>query len=118
MFPDVVRHTERPVLRTAAAPLFRLSQLVHQSGIKVVLTGEGADEMFAGYDLFREARIRRFWARQPASAWRPRLLERLYPYLERSPVAQRAVARQFFAASRIVECRDSGTSRGGAPRLP
>jgi asparagine synthase (glutamine-hydrolysing) len=96
VFPDVIRHTERPVLRTAPAPLYLLSRLVRDAGIKVVLTGEGADEMFAGYDLFREARIRRFWARQPGSEWRPRLLERLYPYLQRSPVAQRALSRQFF----------------------
>jgi asparagine synthase (glutamine-hydrolysing) len=96
VFPEVVRHTETPLLRTAPAPLFLLSKLVHEAGIKVVLTGEGADEMFAGYDLFREGRVRRFWARQPHSAWRPRLLERLYPYLARSPVAQQAMARQFF----------------------
>ena len=96
VFPDVIRHTERPVLRTAPAPLYLLSKLVHDAGIKVVLTGEGADEMFAGYDLFREGKVRRFWAAQPASERRPRLLERLYPYLERSPVAQRAMARQFF----------------------
>jgi asparagine synthase (glutamine-hydrolysing) len=96
VFPDVILHTERPVLRTAPAPLFLLSQLVHQSSIKVVLTGEGADEMFAGYDVFREAKVRRFWARQPGSAWRAGLLGRLYPYLERSPVAQRAIMRQFF----------------------
>lgn len=96
VFPDVIRHTERPILRTAPAPLYLLSKLVHDAGIKVVLTGEGADEMFAGYDLFREAKIRRFWGAQPSSERRPRLLERLYPYLERSPVAQRAVARQFF----------------------
>jgi asparagine synthase (glutamine-hydrolysing) len=96
VFPDVIRHTERPILRTAPAPLYLLSRLVHNSGIKVVLTGEGADEMFAGYDLFREARVRRFWARQPDSPWRPRLLERLYPYLQRSPVSQQAIARQFF----------------------
>jgi asparagine synthase (glutamine-hydrolysing) len=96
VFPGVVWHTERPVLRTAPAPLFLLSKLVHDAGIKVVLTGEGADEMFAGYDLFREAKVRRFWGARPGSEWRPRLLERLYPYLERSPVAQRAVARQFF----------------------
>jgi asparagine synthase (glutamine-hydrolysing) len=96
VFPEVIRHTERPVLRTAPAPLYLLSRLVHDAGIKVVLTGEGADEMFAGYDLFREAKIRRFWAAQPASESRPRLLERLYPYLERSPVAQRAMSRQFF----------------------
>jgi asparagine synthase (glutamine-hydrolysing) len=70
--------------------------LVRDANIKVVLTGEGADEMFAGYDLFREAKVRRFWARHPESERRPRLLERLYPYLERSPVAQRAIMRQFF----------------------
>lgn len=96
VFPEVIYHTERPILRTAPAPLFLLSKLVREHGVKVVLTGEGADEMFAGYDLFREGKVRRFWGRQPASTWRPRLLERLYPYLARSPVSQQAMARQFF----------------------
>ncbi|MGE3507323.1 MAG: asparagine synthase (glutamine-hydrolyzing) [Vicinamibacterales bacterium] len=96
LFPETILHTERPILRTAPAPLLLLSRLVRNAGIKVVLTGEGADEQFAGYDLFREARIRRFWARQPTSTRRPMLLDRLYPYLQRSPVSQRAVARQFF----------------------
>jgi asparagine synthase (glutamine-hydrolysing) len=94
--PAVVWHTERPILRTAPAPLFLLSQSVRQAGIKVVLTGEGADEVFAGYDIFREGKIRRFWARQPHSLRRPQLLARLYPYLSRSPVAHPALARQFF----------------------
>ena len=96
VFPEVIYHTERPILRTAPAPLFLLSKLVRNHGIKVVLTGEGADEMFAGYDLFREGKVRRFWGRQPTSKMRPRLLERLYPYLARSPVSQQAMARQFF----------------------
>jgi asparagine synthase (glutamine-hydrolysing) len=96
IFPDVVLHAERPILRTAPAPLFLLSRLVRRAGIKAVLTGEGADEMFAGYDLFREAKVRRAWARHPGSALRPLLLDRLYPYLARSPVAQRACAQQFF----------------------
>ena len=65
VFPDVIEHTERPILRTAPAPMFLLSRLVRAAGIKVVLTGEGADEMFAGYDIFREAKVRRFWAREP-----------------------------------------------------
>jgi asparagine synthase (glutamine-hydrolysing) len=95
-FPAVVAHAERPILRTAPAPLFLLSGLVREHGIKVVLTGEGADEMFAGYDLFREGKIRRFWARQPESRLRPLLLQRLYPYLARSPVSQQAMARTFF----------------------
>lgn len=96
VFPTVVAHTEKTLLRTAPAPLFLLSQHVRRAGVKVVLTGEGADEMFAGYDLFREAKVRRFWARHPASTLRPKLLERLYPYLQRSPNAQRAMARAFF----------------------
>jgi asparagine synthase (glutamine-hydrolysing) len=95
-FPEVVYHTERPILRTAPAPLFLLSRLARSHGIKAVLTGEGADEMFAGYDLFREGKVRRFWARQPQSTRRARLLDRLYPYLARSPVSQQAMARQFF----------------------
>ena len=95
-FPDVIAQAERPILRTAPAPLYLLSKLVRRHGIKVVLTGEGADEMFGGYDLFREGKVRRFWGRQPGSARRARLLERLYPYLARSPVAQQAMARQFF----------------------
>ena len=99
-FPAVVAHAERPLLRTAPAPLFLLSKLVRDSGIKVVLTGEGADEMFGGYDLFREGRVRRFWGRRPGSTCRPRLLERLYPYLARSPVAQQGMAREFFGRGR------------------
>ncbi|MGA8005545.1 MAG: asparagine synthase C-terminal domain-containing protein, partial [Burkholderiales bacterium] len=62
--------------------------------------GEGADEVFAGYDLFREAKVRRFWGRRPESKLRPQLLERLYPYLVRSPVAQQAMAREFFGRGR------------------
>jgi asparagine synthase (glutamine-hydrolysing) len=81
IFPEVIWHTETPILRTAPAPLFRLSRLVRKSGFKVVLTGEGADEIFAGYNIFREDKVRRFWAKNPASIMRPRLLEKLYPYI-------------------------------------
>ncbi|MHB2166117.1 asparagine synthase (glutamine-hydrolyzing) [Alsobacter sp. R-9] len=81
VFPDVVRHTERPILRTAPAPLYLLAREVHRAGYKVVLTGEGADEVFAGYDIFKEAKIRAFCARQPNSAFRGALLRKLYPYL-------------------------------------
>jgi asparagine synthase (glutamine-hydrolysing) len=95
-FSEVVWHAERPMLRTAPAPLYLLSRLAREHGAKVVLTGEGADEFFAGYDLFKEAQVRRFWARRPDSRWRPALLDRLYPYLARSPVRQKAVSLQFF----------------------
>jgi asparagine synthase (glutamine-hydrolysing) len=80
-FPAVIRHVERPILRTAPTPLFALSRLVREHGFKVVVTGEGADELFGGYDIFKEAKIRRFWRSQPSSTWRPLLLRRLYPYM-------------------------------------
>ncbi|MFZ0498307.1 MAG: asparagine synthase (glutamine-hydrolyzing) [Steroidobacteraceae bacterium] len=96
IFPELIWHTETPLLRTAPAPLMLLARHVRSQGFKVVLTGEGADEVFGGYDLFKEGKIRRFWSRQPESAWRPLLLSRLYPYLARSPVANRHFARLFF----------------------
>ncbi len=96
IFPKVILHTESPILRTAPAPLLLLSKSVREHGLKVVLTGEGADEVFGGYDLFKEAQVRRFWARNPQSTWRPALLERLYPYLKHSPAATRAITRRFY----------------------
>jgi asparagine synthase (glutamine-hydrolysing) len=95
-FQRLMWHLETPILRTAPAPLMMLSGLVRKHGLKVVLSGEGADEVFGGYDLFKEARIRRFWARQPGSSWRSSLFGRLYPYLRNSPVANRAFTQSFF----------------------
>ena len=99
-FPRLVAHTETPVLRTAAVPLMLLADSVRAHGYTVVLTGEGADEVFAGYDLFKEAKVRRFWARQPGSQLRPKLLSRLYGYLENSPAANPAFAASFFGQGR------------------
>ncbi|MGQ7792893.1 asparagine synthase (glutamine-hydrolyzing) [Faunimonas sp. B44] len=96
LFPAVVRHAERPILRTAPAPLLALSRLVHDDGLKVVLTGEGADEAFGGYDIFKEAKIRRFCARQPDSKFRPLLLKRLYPYMPRIQGQSQRYLEAFF----------------------
>jgi asparagine synthase (glutamine-hydrolysing) len=96
VFPDVVWHAESPILRAAPAPLFLLSRLVRQSGYKVVVTGEGADEVLGGYDLYREARVRDFWARDPKSSRRGRAVELLYPWMTRNPSQTPAFARGFF----------------------
>ncbi len=94
-FADVVWFAERPMMRTAPAPLLRLAGMVRENGIKVVLTGEGADEIFGGYNLFREDKVRRFWARNPESRWRSSLLSRLYGYIDRDPKAE-SFWRMFF----------------------
>ena len=95
-FPEVIRHTEKPVLRTAPAPMFLMSKLVHAEGFKVVLTGEGADEMLGGYDVFKEAKVRRFCAAQPESEFRAGLLRKLYPYLPNLQAQSLAYRKAFF----------------------
>jgi len=96
IFPDVIRHIEQPVVRTAPAPMFLLSKLVHQNGFKVVLTGEGSDEILGGYDIFKEAKVRRFWARRYHSRTRPLLLRRLYPYMDNLQRQPEVYLRDFF----------------------
>ena len=96
VFPDVIWHTESPIIRTAPAPLYLLSELVRESGYKVVLTGEGADEVLGGYDIFKEAKIRRFWAAMPESKLRPQLLKRLDPYMSKLQAQPDAYRKAFF----------------------
>lgn len=99
IFPAVVWHAERPMLRTAPAPLFLLSRVVAERGYKVVLTGEGADEILGGYDIFKEAKIRRFISRFPSSRMRRTLLRRLYPYMPMLQAQPDAYLAAFFNAA-------------------
>ena len=99
VFPELMWHIESPVLRTAPAPMFLLSRLVRDRGIKVILTGEGSDEFLGGYDIYKEAKIRAFWAAQTSSARRPLLLRRLYPYLQGLQKQSPAYLQAFFQVS-------------------
>jgi asparagine synthase (glutamine-hydrolysing) len=95
-FPQVIWHSEIPILRTAPVPMFCLSKKVRENNIKVVITGEGADEMLAGYDIFKEGIIREFWSRQPNSKYRPLLLQKLYPYLAQFKGKNKNMLKFFF----------------------
>src|SRR5262249_36001154 len=108
VFPQVVWHAETPILRAAPAPLFLLSKLVRDNGFKVVVTGEGADEVLGGYDIYREAQVRLFWSRDPDSALRARAAELLYPWMARSPGRAPAFARSFFG--RNLDAADPAVS--------
>jgi len=93
---SVVWHCESALLRTAPVPLFILSRLVRDQGMKVVLTGEGADELFAGYSIFKEDKIRRFWARAPSSTLRPRLLSLVHSEVTAGAARNSELWRSFF----------------------
>ena len=102
-FPAVVWHVETPILRTSPVPLYLLSGLVHSHNYKVVLTGEGADEFFGGYDIFKETQVRRFWAKSPDSPWRSALLRRLHAFI---PGAQHT-SGEFLAAFYRPDLRET-----------
>lgn len=95
-FPAVVWHSETPLTRTAPTPMLILSKLVRDNNIKVVITGEGSDEMLAGYDIFRETVIRRFWAAQPDSSMRPLLLKKIYSDIPHLRNASPNILKMFF----------------------
>jgi len=81
-FDSVIEHSEQPIYRTAPVPLYYLSSSVQGKNYKVVLTGEGADEIALGYNIFKETLIRSKLSMNPNSKkWQDRI-PLLYPYLK------------------------------------
>lgn len=95
-FTKVVWYAETPLLRTAPMPMFLLSKLANRSNVKTVISGEGADEILGGYNIFKEATIREFWAKEPTSKYRPLLLKKLYPYLAQMGISNDMALKMFF----------------------
>lgn len=95
-FKSVIWHAEAPLLRTAPTPMKLLAKSVRDQNIKVVITGEGADELLGGYNIFKETKIRNFWAKDTGSKYRPLLLKKLYPYLPQMKNAKSAMLKMFF----------------------
>lgn len=55
--PEVVRHIESYDVTTvrASTPMFLLARRIRAMGVKMVLSGEGSDEIFGGYLYFHKA---------------------------------------------------------------
>ncbi|MFW5878490.1 MAG: asparagine synthase (glutamine-hydrolyzing) [Myxococcota bacterium] len=98
IFPELMRHVETPLIRTAPAPLLLLARQARRAGVRAVLTGEGADELLGGYDLFKEVKVRSFCAAQPGSNLRPNLFKRLYPYLPAIQAMPAPMLASFYGA--------------------
>ena len=52
--PDLIFHQDEPIADPVCVPLYYVSKLARDCGTIVVQVGEGADEIFAGYDWFRK----------------------------------------------------------------
>ena len=48
-FVEAVRHNEYPLMHESSVPMFQIASLARAGGVKVLLSGEGADELFGGY---------------------------------------------------------------------
>jgi asparagine synthase (glutamine-hydrolysing) len=94
--PRAVWHLEQPLASATFLPLFRLYEACHAAGLKVILTGEGADELFAGYGWYRGDRLVRRLQPLPLAA------RRLLTRLPMSAGAQRALLTAGNAAARYV----------------
>jgi asparagine synthase (glutamine-hydrolysing) len=97
-FARLLWHTETPLLRTAPALMFQLAKLAKDQGMKVVIAGDGGDELFLGQDVFREASIRRFCLRDTTSCGRFQLFDRVYPELFAAPNGDAFWRRLFLEA--------------------
>jgi asparagine synthase (glutamine-hydrolysing) len=80
LWPRLARHRGAPVSEPADVAVFRLAELARQS-VKVVLSGEGSDELFAGYPKYRYARLAQPITAVPSRVRSPSLdrLERVLP---------------------------------------
>jgi len=88
---QLVWHEDEPIAFTSSVPLYFVSRLAREH-VKVVLTGEGADELFLGYNRYR------------VTAWNARLgrvYERLLPPALRASVRS-WVGRQPFPLRRYA----------------
>ena len=61
LLPEIVAAVDDPAADYAILPTWALARAAHKAGLKVILTGEGGDELFAGYGRYRSA-MRPWWA--------------------------------------------------------
>ncbi|HEY1798548.1 MAG TPA: asparagine synthase (glutamine-hydrolyzing) [Stellaceae bacterium] len=60
LLPRVARTVDDPAADYAMLPTYKLADVAHQAGLKVILSGEGGDELFAGYGRYRSV-MRPWW---------------------------------------------------------
>jgi asparagine synthase (glutamine-hydrolysing) len=57
VMPRLAWHLDEPLADAACIPLYYLSERARQEGVVVVLSGEGADELLAGYPIYARQRV-------------------------------------------------------------
>jgi len=72
VLPEIQYYSDEPHANLSAVPLYHLSQMAAEE-VKVVLSGEGADELFGGYEAYQPSRAGDFYKAVVPSALRKRI---------------------------------------------
>ena len=65
LLPGVAAAMDDPAADYAVLPTYKLAAVARDAGLKVVLSGEGGDEMFGGYGRYRRVRRARIFGGRP-----------------------------------------------------
>ena len=129
LWPTLTWHRDAPISEPADIAVFRLAELARER-VKVILSGEGSDELFAGYPKYRAERWVAMAHRVPLGARRPLagLVDKVLPgHLDRPRAVVRALAasddrerrRAWFAPfdeqGRAAVLKGGGRGIGGDP---
>lgn len=99
-FPQFLWHTELPVLNSHGAAKFLLSELAGQH-VKAVLTGQGADELLAGYEPFEHQLLLEAARKDPKNPDARRRLAEFRPQSGKLDVFTRV--RQYPSYERVLD---------------
>ncbi len=92
ILPALVHHFGEPFADSSSIPVYYVSELAHRT-VKVVLSGEGGDEVFAGYETYLAGKLASYYRRLPDVLGR-----RLIPSLvQRIPVSHAKVSLDYKA---------------------
>ncbi len=67
-FRDAVYHAEQPIPTGSPIPMYQLARQLRADGYAIALSGEGADEIFLGYGVFKELLLRDAVLARPTAA--------------------------------------------------
>lgn len=102
--PALVYQEDEPIAHPSSIPLYFVSQLAAQH-VKVVLTGEGSDELLAGYDKYRKTiynlALGRAWHRLPVSL--RRRVEQMIHRMNGSSRVRQKLIRTFLCLNPEIE---------------